>query len=248
MRFAVARTPRACEWQAHWSCVPVGFGKGESVLRLCGFFVVLCVLAGWSVQAAAHPHVWIVARSEIVFDAEGKLTGFRHTWTFDPAYSAFAVTGLDSHRDGKPDPDKLAELAKTNVESLEEWSYFTAAKVNGTSVEFARPAEYSQTYDDHHLTLRFLLPLRAAVKAPKVIALEVDDPSFFVAFNLAEGADAVTLAGPPKGCALTVKRPAKPAEEGVQILADAVANALAGKINPSTLGGDYTPHILVACP
>jgi ABC-type uncharacterized transport system substrate-binding protein len=218
------------------------------VRRLCGFFVVLCVLAGWSVQAAAHPHVWIVARSEIVFDAEGKLTGFRHTWTFDPAYSAFAVTGLDSHRDGKPDPDKLAELAKTNVESLEEWSYFTAAKVNGTSVEFARPAEYSQTYDDHHLTLRFLLPLRAAVKAPKVIGLEVDDPSFFIAFNLAEGADAVTLAGPPKGCALTVKRPAKPAEEGVQILADAVANALVGKINPSTLGGDYTPHILVACP
>ena len=80
--------------------------------------------------AAAHPHVWIVARSEIVFDAEGKLIGFRHTWTFDPAYSAFAVTGLDSHRDGKPDPDKLAELAKTNVESLEEWGYFTAAMVN----------------------------------------------------------------------------------------------------------------------
>src|SRR4051794_11536504 len=145
MRFAVARTPRACEGQAHWSCVPVGFGEGESVRRLCGFFVVLCVLAGWSVPAAAHPHVWIVARSEVVFDAEGKLTGFRHTWTFDPAYSAFAVTGLDSHGDGKPDPDKLAELAKTNVESLEEWGYFTAAKVNGTSVEFARPAEYSQT-------------------------------------------------------------------------------------------------------
>src|SRR4051794_19811272 len=71
MRIAVARTPRACEGQAHWSCVPVGFGKGGSVLRLCGFFVVLCVLAGWSVPAAAHPHVWIVARSEVVFDAEG---------------------------------------------------------------------------------------------------------------------------------------------------------------------------------
>ncbi|MFL5514209.1 MAG: DUF1007 family protein [Gemmatimonadales bacterium] len=81
-----------------------------------------------------------------------------------------------------------------------------------------------------------------------MIGLEVDDPSFFIAFNLAEGADAATLAAPPKGCALTVKRPAKPAEEGVQILADAVANALVGKINPSTLGGDYTPHILVACP
>ena len=69
----------------------------------------------------AHPHVWIVSQSEVVFDAEGKFIGFRHTWTFDPAYSAFAVAGLDTHKDGKPDPDKLAELAKTNVASSEEW-------------------------------------------------------------------------------------------------------------------------------
>src|SRR3954453_11579581 len=193
VRTALAQPPRASAGQAHWSCIPVGFDGGESVFRLRRFSVVLCLLMGWSAPAAAHPHVWIVARSEIVFDAEGKLTGFRHTWTFDPAYSAFAVTGLDSHGDGKPDPDKLAELAKTNVESLEEWSYFTAAKENGTSVEYAHPAEYSQSYDDPNLTLRFLLPLRAAVKAPKVIGFEVDDPSFFIAFNLAEGADAVTL-------------------------------------------------------
>src|SRR3954470_2079634 len=160
MRIAVARTPRASQGQAHWSCVPVGFGEGESVLRLCGFFVVLCWFVGWSVPAAAHPHVWIVARSEIVFDAEGKLTGFRHTWTFDPAYSTFAVAGLDSHGDGKPDPDKLADLAKINVESLEEWGYFTAAKVNGAQAKFAPPTDYSQTYDDHRLTLRSSLPLR----------------------------------------------------------------------------------------
>ena len=99
--------------------------------RLCRFLAVLWLFVGWSVPAVAHPHVWIVARSEVVFDPEGKLIGFRHTWTFDQAYSAFAVAGLDSHGDGKPDPDKLAELAKTNVASLEEWGYFTAAKVNG---------------------------------------------------------------------------------------------------------------------
>jgi len=196
----------------------------------------------------AHPHVWIVARSEVVFDPEDKLIGFRHTWTFDPAYSAFAVAGLDSHGNGKPDPDKLAELAKTNVESLEEWGYFTAAKVNGTQAAFAPPTDYSQTYDQGQLTLRFFLPLKTPVKAPKIIAFEVDDPSFFVAFNLVEGVDAVTLIGAPKGCALNVKRPAKPAQEGVQILADAVANALAGKLAPSALGGDYATHILVACP
>jgi len=218
------------------------------VFRLRGFLAVLWLFVGWSVPAVAHPHVWIVARSEVVFDPEGKLIGFRHTWTFDPAYSAFAVVGLDSHGNGKPDPDKLAELAKTNVASLEEWGYFSAAKVNGTQAEFAAPTDYGQTYDQGQLTLRFFLPLKTPVKAPKIIGFEVDDPSFFVAFNLAEGTDAVTLTGAPKGCALNVKRPAKPAQEGVQILADAVANALSGKLDPATLGGDYTTHTLVACP
>jgi len=174
--------------------------------------------------------------------------GFRHIWTFDPAYSAFAVMGLDSHHNGKPDPDQLAELAKTNIESLEEMSYYTSAKVNGAKAEFARPTEYSQTYDNGRLTLRFFLPLKAAVKAPKVIAFEVDDPSFFIAFNLAEGVDAISLTGPANGCTLNVKRPVKPAEENVQLLADAFAKALAGKLDPLTLGRDYTTHILVACP
>src|SRR3954470_1824526 len=141
---------------------------GEVSDWLLGFFAVLCVVVGWSVPASAHPHVWIVARSEVVFDPEGKLTSFRHIWTFDPAYSAYAVMGLDSHHNGKPDPDQLAELAKTNIESLEEMSYYTSAKVTGAKAEFVRPTEYSQTYDNGRLTLRFFLPLKAAVKAPKV--------------------------------------------------------------------------------
>src|SRR3954453_7199235 len=116
VRTALAQPPRASAGQAHWSCIPVGFDEGEPVFRLRRFLVVLCLLVGWSAPAAAHPHVWIVARSALVFD-EGKLMGFHHTWTFDPAYSAIAVMGLDSHHNGKPDPDQLAELARTYVES-----------------------------------------------------------------------------------------------------------------------------------
>jgi ABC-type uncharacterized transport system substrate-binding protein len=199
-------------------------------------------------RADAHPHVWVVARSEIVFGADGRLSGFRHTWLFDPAYSAFAVMGLDNDHDGKPDPDKLAELAKTNVESLDEFGYFTAVKVNGAKVAFGSPQEYDLGFSDGRLTLHFLLPLTRPAKV-KVAALQIDDPSFFVAFNLAESADAVTMTGAPKGCALSVKRPDKPAAEGVQILADDIANALNGRSTGSTsVGADYIGHILVACP
>ena len=150
--------------------------------------------------------------------------------------------GLDNDDDGKPDPDK------TDVESLDEFGYFTAVKVNGAKVAFGPPQEYDLGFSDGRLTLHFLLPLAMPAKV-KVAALQIDDPSFFVAFNLAEGADAITMTGAPKGCALSVKRPDKPAAEGGQILADDIANALSGRSTGSTsVGADYAGHILVACP
>jgi hypothetical protein len=71
------------------------------------------VLVFATVQAQAHPHVWIIARTEMLSDAEGRLLALRHTWTFDPAYSAFAVMGLDKDGDGKPDPNELGKMAAT---------------------------------------------------------------------------------------------------------------------------------------
>lgn len=225
------------------SFTPRFMGKLVSAAAL-GIMLV-AALAG---QAWAHPHVWVIARSEVLFDAEGRLTGFQHTWTFDPAYSAFATLGLDTNRDGKPDPDRLSELAKTNISSMEEFGYFTAAKVNGLNASFGAPTDYGLSFGDHRLTLRFTLPLRRPVKA-KFVGLQVDDPSFFVAFTLEPGDDAVRLTGAAKGCALAVRRPEKTPVEGMQILADEIANALNGKIGEtSDLTKDFKANVIVACP
>ena len=48
----------------------------------------------------AHPHVWVAAREKVLFSPDGKIIGFRHVWTFDEMYSAFATEGLG--KDGKP--------------------------------------------------------------------------------------------------------------------------------------------------
>jgi ABC-type uncharacterized transport system substrate-binding protein len=63
-------------------------------------------------------------RSEVVFAPDGKIAGVRHAWEFDEMYSAYAVQGLG--KDGKPPTrEELAPLAKTNVESLAEFEFFT---------------------------------------------------------------------------------------------------------------------------
>jgi ABC-type uncharacterized transport system substrate-binding protein len=43
--------------------------------------------------ALAHPHVWVTSRAEIVYAADGRVTGVRHRWTFDPAYSTYVTQG-----------------------------------------------------------------------------------------------------------------------------------------------------------
>ena len=66
--------------------------------------------------AAAHPHVWATVRTEIVFGPDHRITGIRHAWTFDEFYTAMAVEGLDTNKDGVFSKEELAPLAKINVE------------------------------------------------------------------------------------------------------------------------------------
>lgn len=237
--------------QGPWSlAVAARIGSMASHSRLPGFatFFPLCAaLCLYASGARAHPHVWIAARSEIVFDHDHRLSGIRQTWIFDPEYSAFATLGLDPHRDHHPDPTLLSELARTSLASLAEWNYFTAVKVNGIKAVFAPPAEPRETFANGRLTLSFLLPLKVPT-AVKIMALETDDPSFFVAFNLADGDDAVRLTDAPAGCVMNVHRPAAPAVEGVQIIADAIAQTLAAGVDAAAVGADYTPRVVVACP
>jgi len=67
-----------------------------AVLRII-LATAACCAAG-TVQA--HPHVWVTAKAQIVY-ADGKVTGVRHAWSFDPEYSAFVTQGLDANKDGK---------------------------------------------------------------------------------------------------------------------------------------------------
>lgn len=207
----------------------------------------LLALAGS--PAAAHPHVWVTAKAEIDY-ASGQVTGIRHTWTFDAAYSAFVTQGLDANKDGKVTPDELAGLAAENTQNLAEFGYFTKLKVAGKEQSFASPTEPRMAMEGDALTLTFLLPLKApATQGRGVVALEVYDPTFFVSFGLAEGADAGRIAGAPAGCAVTITRPkapeAKTAEAGKPGMTEAFFEALTAASN---YGVQYAQRVLVACP
>jgi len=191
--------------------------------------------------AEAHPHVWVTAKSELVYSPDGKLTAIRHAWTFDDMFSAFAAQGLDKNGDGKLSREELQDLAKENVESLKEFAYFTASKKGEKALEFDDPTEYWLESDDKGLlTLHFTLPVKSGPTGS--VAIDIYDPTYFVSFALAEGTP-VALVGAPAGCSVETKAPTDTAAAGNP--SEAFFSQLAAG---SSYGEMFANHIMVRCP
>ena len=195
--------------------------------------------------ALAHPHVWITASADLVYEPDGRVGAVRHRWTFDAAYSAFATQGLEKDGEGRFNPQQLADLARENTESLADSDYFTSLKADGQKQAFATPRDPAMTFENGQATLSFVLPLKAPAAAKRALTFEVYDPTYFVSFSLADGDDVVRLAGAPKGCATTIKRAkAQPAADG-QKVSESFFTALTAA---SEFGAQFSNRVLVACP
>jgi ABC-type uncharacterized transport system substrate-binding protein len=211
-------------------------------LGLIGLSAAL--LAAWASPALAHPHVWVTAKAELVYDGSGNVTGVRHAWTFDKAYSAFVTQGLDKDGDGKLTPEELQDLAKENTESLVEFDYFTVLKANGKKQDFASPRDYRMVFADEAVTLTYFLPLRNPA-ATRTGSVEIYDPTYFVGFTLADGNDAIKLASAPQGCATSISRPKVADASQQQTMSESFFENLSAA---SGFGAQYANRAIIACP
>ena len=169
--------------------------------------IVLAALTSLALAAPAlaHPHVWVTVKSELIYAPDGAVTGVHHAWTFDEMFSTFATQGLAQKTKGAFTREELAPLAEVNVSSLKEYDYFTYATADGKKTAFVDPKEYWLDFANSALTLHFVLPLQAAVKA-QALNLEIYDSSYFIDFAFIEK-EPVSLKDAPTGCKLAVARP-----------------------------------------
>ncbi len=197
----------------------------------------------FAAPARAHPHVWVTMKTDLIYAADGTVTGLRHHWAFDDMFSAFATQGLESKEKGKFTREELSALAKVNVESLKEYDFFTYATVDGKKVPLTDPQpDYWLDYNDAILTLNFTLPFKTPVKT-KELKIEIYDPTIFVDFAF-DKKTPVQIVGAPQ-CKLDVQLPREMTfAEGKalsQIPADQTNTAMAW-------GAQFANKILVRCP
>jgi len=164
--------------------------------------------------ATAHPHILIDAHTELLFNAQGQLSGVTNVWDFDDAFSAFAIQGYDRKGDGNPTREELQPLAKVNLTSLAEYGYFTRVTVAGATIPFGSPKDYFDVFKDEKLTLHFTLPLSRPLDVRgKAIEVDVYDPAYFAAITFATD-DPVQLSGGGGVCSASVHRP-EPLDPGI---------------------------------
>jgi ABC-type uncharacterized transport system substrate-binding protein len=211
---------------------------------LLSMFLAVIACAALAVPAHAHPHVWVTMQSEVMYAPDGSATGIRHHWAFDDMFSAFATQGIASKDKGKFTRAELAPLAKVNIESLDEYKYFTYATADGKKAAFGEPGpDYWLDYKNAALVLNFTLPFKRPVRA-KLLKIEIYDPTIFVDFEFAKEAP-VRLVGAPAGCKLDVELPHDITVSQSQKLGEAFFNSLSSAQN---WGAQFANKILVNCP
>lgn len=204
-------------------------------------FIFACLWAG---SAGAHPHVWVTMSSELIYAVDGSVTGVRHAWIFDDAFSVYATQGLKSKKHGVFTREELAPLAEVNVTSLKEYDFFTFAKADGKKAPFNEPVDYYLEYDPKQtvLTLHFTLPFKTPVRA-KQLNIDLYDPSAFIDFEFTEKST-MALVGAPAACQLAVTRPGD-ANMGLQSqkLSEAFFNS-----DVSAWARQFANKVSVKCP
>ena len=209
--------------------------------RVLGLLLVAAGVVLGTGTAQAHPHVWITAKSELIYAPDGSITGVRHAWTFDDMFSTYALQGIEAKTKGAYSKEELAPLAQTNVGSLREFGFFTFAKADGKKEKFLEPVDYFLEYKDSLLTLHFTLPVKTPFRT-KQLALEVFDPAFFIDFKFADK-EPVKLVGAPADCRMAFQRP-NDGTASAQKLGE--QNFMGG--DGGNYGAMFANKILVDCP
>lgn len=162
--------------------------------------------------AMAHPHILIDAKASVVFDASGAVVGLRHAWTFDTAFSAWMIQGLDANGDRETSPEELQGLADENMVGLADYGFYTYAGIGDALMSFTPVGDQRMVYEDGRVTLSYSVNAATPLPITGRFELAVYDPEYYVAISFADVSD-VTLDNAPASCAAVLEPPKPMAPE-----------------------------------
>lgn len=166
--------------------------------------VFLLALLGLAQPVFAHPHIFIDAKVEVVFNDAGRIAALRHHWTFDTAFSVWMVQGLDTNGDGTVSTEEMQPLADDNMNGLSQYGFYTFA---GDGMAFAPAGDQRMRYENNWVTLDYSINATEPVAPGSKFELGIYDAEYYVAISFADVSD-VQLVNAPASCSTRLVPPA----------------------------------------
>lgn len=199
------------------------------------------------VGAAAHPHVFVDATIEVIFDAEGRAEAVRIGWTYDSLFSMTYVAeqGFDPDFDGMLTPEEEVALAGFDMDWHADFAGDTYALLGAVPLGLSAPLEPTAAYRDGSLVSTHLRRLSAPVAlGTEDLVVQVYDPSFYTSYLIAE---TPVLSG-GEGCRVQVFEPDRDAADArLQAALDELAGSAEAETEFPAIGAAYAEEARITC-
>jgi ABC-type uncharacterized transport system substrate-binding protein len=153
---------------------------------------------------AAHPHIFVEAEVEVVFDGEGLVAGVRLSWTYDDFFSFLLSSelGLDADGDLEMTAQELETLAGQVLDWPADFGGDLYLRQGDATVTLGARSEASVDYVDGRVIERHFRPLAEPLDASAPLTVQVYDPFYYVAYEISPD---ITLAG-GEGCGAELRK------------------------------------------
>ncbi|MEQ8285651.1 DUF1007 family protein [Thalassospira sp.] len=138
-------------------------------------------LLATSPSALAHPHVWIDANAEFVFE-NNQITAIHMHWLFDDLFSMTLIDEFDENFDTRFFGEENTTVRDNAFNALADVSWLTHLRRNEELVSFANATDFkADITDDRRVSYDFKLMLATPIDPTKDdISLSVYDAEYYI--------------------------------------------------------------------
>ena len=130
--------------------------------------------------AFAHPHVFVDAKVQTLFDEKG-FSGIKNHWVYDEIYSTAMVASADSDKDGKISAQEGEKLKGEILGELARSNYYNYVQSGSDFLKAGNIQKFKASVVNRRLVLDFVVPFSVPVGADySMLVAVVADPTNYV--------------------------------------------------------------------
>lgn len=134
----------------------------------------------------AHPHIFVEAGVEVIFDSDGRPDALRISWEYDPFFSMLLVSdmGLDADFTGEISENERDALDGFDMNWIEGYHGDVHVRQGARDIALSEPVEWTSDYRDGQLRSTHLRKLLDPPDPRDEWVIAVYDPTYFTAYTV----------------------------------------------------------------